>query len=54
VLPPDVAATTMAPLSAAGPHDGHFPDTLVSLDLLRTASGDRFQEARLDGHLREF
>ncbi len=37
VLPPDVAATTMAPLSAAGPHDGHFPDTLVSLDLLRTA-----------------
>lgn len=41
VLPPEAQVATMAPLSAAGPHDGRFPDTLVSLDLLRAAIRDQ-------------
>ncbi len=31
----------MAPLSAAGPHDSHFPEALISLDLLRSAIRDQ-------------
>ena len=41
VLPPAAEVTAMAPLSAAGPHNGHFPEALISLDLLRTAIRDQ-------------
>lgn len=41
VLPPEAEVTTMAPLSTPGPHDGHFPEALVSLDLLRAAIRDQ-------------
>ena len=45
VLPPEAEVTTMAPLSAAGPHDGHFPEALISLELLRAAIRDQKQLA---------
>jgi predicted DNA-binding transcriptional regulator YafY len=41
VLPQETQATTIAPLSAPGPHDGSFPKDAVSLDLLRTAIRDQ-------------
>lgn len=45
VLPRETDASTAAPLSASGPHDRHFPEELVSLDLLRTAIRDQKQLA---------
>ncbi len=45
VLPQEVEVSTVAPMSAAGPHDGHFPEDIVPLDLLRTAIRDQKQLA---------